>query len=599
VTGRAPIFASLLLLAPAVARAQAVNGTAEWTVSRGSSMSDEQAYDNNSLWQRYTVDYQSFLLDPRFLKYNGELSYRNNRLTYGTAQAARDGRQSTFGYKVGAVAFPSRPFPFHFEIARDTIGESGDYPTTSGIRGGIVVPPDTALPDFRTRNTSLNVGWQLTVASLPRVEIGYRSASARITGGPYTAGQDNAALQVGVFKDSTRTRQALRYSRSSFENLVSNAFNQRLSDLDYELAIAMGKRSRFLTHAGRRNSFSLFDLPMQLVDPATQAYRPPSRGALTSSYVTSGVSFDPSSRFSLSLTGNAEHQDAQPVATSALLATTAARYDVVGGLSLNASGTYGQRGEVLQDAAVAVTTRSGQVGATYRAGARWLEGTVGGTRGAGSNTRPDGSEGRVNAWSGQGTLMSSFCVLVASAGYERQNNTDDILDYGNFDGRRIQGSIQAQGDRLSSMTTWERVLVVRGRSATLAASRQETFTATLVYRLGRESRVTGSAGGFANRADTGFDRTLFWGGAYEAQPYPRLHVSASLRRERTIATQTRLDQRGLRGYGQIEYRLRLFSFALEYRDDDQRLQFQHALQPLGFRGRQVLLRVSRKFGMRF
>jgi hypothetical protein len=195
-------------------------------------------------------------------------------------------------------------------------------------------------------------------------------------------------------------------------------------------------------------------------------------------------------------------------------------------------------------------------------------------------------------------LTSSFGFLTASGGYERQNNADDILDYGNFDGRRVHGAIQAHGSRVSSMGNWERVVVVRGRGATLAVNRQETFTATLAYRLSRESHVTANVGGFANRADIGFDRTVFWGGAFEAHPYPRLHVSASLRREQAVATQTRLDQRGLRGNGQVEYRLRLFSFALEYRDDHQRLQYQQSLQPLGFRGRQVLLRVARKFGLR-
>lgn len=599
VNGRVLILASMVLLAPARATAQVVNGTAEWTVSRGNSVSDDEPYDNNSLWQRYTVEYQSFLLDPRFLKYNAELSYRNNRLTYGSTKAGQDGHQSTAGYKIGASAFPARPFPFHFEISRDTVGESGDYPTSSGIRGGIVVPPDAALPDFRTRNKGMAMAWQLTIPSLPRVEVGYRSASARITGGPYAAGQDNAALQVGIFKDSTRVQQALRYNRSSFTNLVSNAFDQRLSDLDYELRVAMGKRSRLLTHAGRRSSFSIFDLPTPLVDPGMGVYRPPSRGAVTSSYVTSGLSFDPSSRFSLSLTGNADRQEAQPVATSAVLATTAARYDVVGGLSLNATGTYGRRGEEFQGAPVAVTTRTGQVGATYHAGRRWLEGNVAATRGAGSNTRPDGSEGGVAAWSGQGLLTSSFSIFVASAGYERQHNADDILDYGNFDGRRVQGAIQAQSGRLSSIATWERLVVARGRDTTLAVNRQETFTATLVYQLRRDSRVTAAGGGFANRADNGFDRTLFWGGTYEANPFPRLHVSASLRRERTVATHARLDQRGLRGYGQVEYRLRLFNFALEYRDDDQRLHYGPLLQPLAYRGRQVLLRISRKFGMRF
>jgi hypothetical protein len=392
--------------------------------------------------------------------------------------------------------------------------------------------------------------------------------------------------------------QALTYDRSSFQNIASNAFDQRLSNLDYDLGVTVGKRSRFHTHAGRRRSFSLFDLPAPIVDPGTHAYRPPSRGTVTSVYLTSGLSVDPSSRFSLSLTGNADRQDAVPVSTSAVLATTMARYDVWRGLSVDASGTYGQRGQAFLDSPLTVTTRSAQAGARYRAGVPWLEGTVAVVRGAGSNTARDGRDGRVRAWSGQALLSSTFSFLGVTGGYERQNNTDDLLDYGNFEGRRVNGSIQAQRDLLSATANWERLQVVRGRGATLGTSRQETFTVTVAYNLGRDSRVAANGGGFTNRANIGLDRTVFWGGTYESQPFPRLHVSASLRLERAVATQTLLDQRSLRGFGQVEYRLRLFRFALEYHDDDQHLQFRQSLQPIGFRGRQVLLRVARTFGMR-
>jgi hypothetical protein len=597
-TRRAQFSVVALLLLPAAARAQTLNGAAEWTVVRGDTVSDDQPLENNSFWQRYTVGYSAPLLDPRLLKYDTEFSFRTNDLTYGGDQSVREGRQSTIGYRLGANAFPARPFPFFIQASRDTVGESGDYPTTSGIRGGIVIPADTPLPTFRTENRLFNAGWQLTVPSLPRVELSYHSGSTNVTGGPFTAGQNDGATQIGVFKESTRVRQAFRYNRSSFENMVTNAFDQRLSDLDYEFGMTMGRRSRLLAHAGRRTSFSLFDLPPQLVDPGTQAYRPPSRGDVSNLYVTTGVTFDPSTRFSLSLTGNADRQDALPVATSAKLATTTARYDVGRGLSVTAAGTYGQRGQVFDDVPISVVTRGGQVGSTYRAGVRWLEGTVSATRGVGSNTTPDGGDGRLASWSEQATLTSSFTAFSLTAGAERQHSEDDILDYGNYDSERLIGSFTAHGRLVSTMGTWEHLNVTRGRGASLAFGRQETFTLTVSYRLGREGRVAATSGGFTNRADIGLDRTLFWGGTYEAHPFPRVHLAGSLRHEETIATQAGLQQRGLRGFGQLEYRLRLFSFAVEYRDDDQHLQYDVVPRPFAFRGRQLQLRITRKFGVR-
>jgi hypothetical protein len=379
---------------------------------------------------------------------------------------------------------------------------------------------------------------------------------------------------------------------------VTNAFDQRLNDLDYELGLLLGRRSRMMVRTGRRSSYSLFDLPSQVVDPGTQAYRPPSRGDVSTVYATTGLTYDPASRLSISVTGNVDQQDAVPVATSAALATTTARYEVFQGLSLNASGTYGERGQVFNDVPVTVRTRGGQAGSTFRAGPRWLAGTASYSRGIGSNTTPDGHEGGLRSWFGQALLSSSFSLFSVSAGYERQNNQDEILDYGNYDSRRVLATIQTQGQIVTFAGNWEHSFVSRGREATLAVSNQESFTASATYKLGRESRIAANAGGFTNRADIGLDRTLFWGGSYESHPRPRLHLTATLRREETVATQTHLDQRGLRGFAQAEYRLRLFSFALEYRNDDQSLQYDKSLKPFRYRGHQVLLRITRRFGVK-
>jgi hypothetical protein len=591
-----------LVLMPTFASAQVLTGAAEWTVARGTTQTDDQPYENNSLWQRYTLDLQAPLFDPRLLKYDAGISFRTNSLTTGPMDSAQQGHQDTFGYKLGAIAFPARPFPFFIEAARDTVGESGNYPATTAIRGGLVVPPGEPLPDFQTHNQTLNAGWQLTAPNLPRVELGYRSGTVSVTGGPYEARQDNDALQLAVFKDQGRVHQSLRYQRSSFSNLVTDAFDQRLNDLDYELGLLLGARSRLQTRAGRRSSYSQFDLPTQIVDPGTQAYRAPSRGDVTTLFVTSGVTYDPASRLSISVTGNADRQEAEPVATSALLGTATARYDVVKGLSVDASGTYGQRSEAVGAVPVNVLTQTVQAASTYHAGAPWLQGTVSYRRGIGANSALDGRVGEIRSASEQAQLSSSVSWLTVMGGYEHQNNTDDILDFGNYDVRRLLASAQTLGRVLSVMANWDQSDVMRGRDATLAVNHQQTFSASAAYQIGRNSRIAATAGGFTNRADfllePSIDRTLFWGGTYDSTPQPRLHLSASLRREETTASQTHLDQRGWRGFAQAEYRLRLFQFALEYRDDAQRLQDERAPKPFNFQGRQVLLRITRKFGIK-
>jgi hypothetical protein len=383
---------------------------------------------------------------------------------------------------------------------------------------------------------------------------------------------------------------------------VTDVFDQRLNDLDYEIGLLLGERSRLQTHAGRRSSYSQFDLASQIVDPGTQAYRPPSRGEVTTLFVTTGVTYDPTSRLSVSVTGNADREDAEPVATSALLATTTARYDVFKGLSVDASGTYGQRGQVYADVPVTVMTQTAQAATTYRAGAPWLQGAVSYRRGIGSNSALDGRVGEIQSGSEQAQLSSTVGWLTVMGGYEHQNNTDEILDFGNYDVRRVLGSLQTLGRVLSLTANWDQSDVTRGRDATLAVNHQQTFSGSVAYRLGRDSRLAATAGGFTNRAEIVFeptlDRTLFWGGTYESSPWPRLHLSASLRREETTASQTHLDQRGWRGFAQAEYRLRLFQFALEYRDDDQRLQDARAPKPFTFQGRQLLLRITRKFGIK-
>lgn len=65
------------------------------------------------------------------------------------------------------------------------------------------------------------------------------------------------------------------------------------------------------------------------------------------------------------------------------------------------------------------------------------------------------------------------------------------------------------------------------------------------------------------------------------------------------ATGTGLAQNSLGGLAKLDYRLRLFAFALEFQHHEQNLRYAFLPDVHTFNGRQLLLRVSRTFGVRF
>jgi len=589
-------LACALVLVPALAGAQVVAGVAAWTVGRGSSESGGQPSQNNAFWQDYTLGYTGSLLDARLLKYNAEIAFRTNSLNSGGVDYSQQGNQRDLGYKLGASLFPARPFPFFIQASRDTIDESGNYPSSSGIRGGIAVPPGVPTPDFRTRNTSLSAGWQLSVPSLPRIDVGYRKGHSIVTGGPYLAEQRDEDLHLGVSKETARTQHALRYQWTTYENQVSQAFNQRLSDLEYVFGATLQRRSRASVRVGRRTSLSLFDVAVPAGNQDTGAYTPPSRGEVGTTYLVGTINVEPNRRLSLDFTGTFDRQDASLVTTDAKLASATANFEALPGLSLNATGTFGERGQQLGRDTISVITRSGLAGVSYRARVRWLDAGVQYAAGAGTNTTVEGQLGHTGSWAGQANLSASSRWFSVSGGYGRSNNTDDILDYGNFRYERGHAAVQGQAGRVLLNGSWEELLIERGRGLTFARERQRIVTATASLRVGRDSLLSANAGGFRSDIESGRDRSVFAGAAFESQLWRALHLVLWSRLGNTSATQTGLDQRALNAFAQLEYRLRFFNFALEYRYNDQDLLSGDLANPIKFRGHQMLLRITRKFG---
>jgi hypothetical protein len=291
-----------------------------------------------------------------------------------------------------------------------------------------------------------------------------------------------------------------------------------------------------------------------------------------------------------------DRQDAALVTTDAKLASATAFFEALPGLSLNATGTFGERGQQLGPETITVITRSALAGASYRARVRWLDAGVQYAAGAGTNTTVSGQVGHTGSWSGRANLSVSNPWFSVSGGYGRSKNWDDILDYGNFRYERSQAAVQGRAGRVLLNGSWEDVLIERGRDLTFARERQRTFTATASIRVGWGSLLSVDAGGFRNDVVTGRDRSLFAGSAFESQLWKALHLTLWGRLGETTATQTGLDQRALSGLAQLEYRLRFFNFALEYRYNDQDLSSGDLADSIKFRGHQMLLRITRKFG---
>ena len=590
------VCASILavVLWPCAADAQQINGLAAWTVGHGANTYDGQSYKNTALSQHYVLGVDSPFLDRRFLKLNTEGSFRTNALASGAAGEERRGDQRAVGYRVGAAMFPLRPFPLTVQASRDIIDESADYPTSVAIRGGVAIPAGSLAPAFQTTARTLAANWQLNAAPLPRVELGYATSGLTTAGNTYQAAQRNEALHATVVKESTRVRNSFRYNRDVVDNLQSSAYNQRNNDMDYEFGALLGTRSRMNVHTGQRRTFSLFDVPTAIVDPAAGAYAVPSRGDSNVRYVISSLNFEPVPRFSIDATGSIDHQEAEPAATGARLMFVSTRLDAGGGLSLNATGTYGDREQIIGDRAITVAIQSGQAGAAFRTGPSWLEGNVAYNQGVGSGRTPDGTSGNTATWSGQATVSSTIRWFGISVGEDRSTSRDDILDYGNVDVVRDRATVNVQPGRVTISGSWEHAVIDRGRDATFVRLLQRSATGSASLRVMRAWVIGANAGTFRNAGLSGTDTTQFWGGTVNLEPSRGLRISAWIRQEAATATQTGLDQDSLFWLGLVEYQLRDFTVGLEYRNTDQDLRGAPLIDRYRFRGQQVLLRIARK-----
>ncbi len=588
---------------PAAGYAQSsVSGSAEWTVADTASTTDGQANSNGAFWQNYTLGYHSFVVDPRLLKYDTEVSFRTNRLSAaGSNLADQHGKQNDLGFRVGAFVLPSGAFPFFVQASRVLAGSSGELALANPGWSGLALQAGTPIDAFDTEERHLALGGQVNVAGLPRADISYRRDKSVASSGAESAETRDDDLSASLVRETTRTRQALRYQRTGYDYLLSQAFSQRLDNLDYDFSANLWGHVQLIGRAGQRGTFAESSLLTPPIDPGDKPYEPPpTDGRSDSRYVTSGISYEPNSRVAVRFNGTWDQQASVAASTGATLATGSLHLEVLRGLAVNGAGTSGRREQIIDGDLTQVDTSNGVGGITYSGGPRWLNGTVTANVGQGTNATPQGERGATRFWSREVSLASTMGWFGAGVGYERVMNVDEILDYGNYDSERVRASVNAQAARVSITGSAEQLQIARGLGETLARNRQQTFSGALSSRLWHDLTLTGTAGGFSTAylsdVGAGYDRALFWGVGAQVTLKRSLRGIAWIRSEDTTAASTRFAQKGMSALGRLEYRLRTVNFGLEYRHNDNLLHYGGALVPSQFRGHQLRFSLTRQFG---
>ena len=584
--------AGLLLAFPIQTAAQVVNGTADWTYGRSIFDAGEQSTVDKSFAQSYTFGYRSIVWDPRFLEYTAEVTFQKTGLTFG----GQKGRSSNTGYNLGASLFQGRPFPLSVSASRSFGGESGNFPTATPVRGGVVLPPGAAMPQFKTRVSTLGVNWQLDTKGFPRTELAYRKGSSGASVGDLKVEQRDSTLSASMAGETARTRNTLRLHRAAFDNLAAQEFKQRQTDLNFESLATLGRRTKGNVRAGYRGTYSLFDTPPQFTDIGRGASLPPSSGGFGQYYAAGGVSYQGGRALFTDVTTSYDRSKWDQGSAGSLLLLSSTRYEPLRGLTLSATGTYGLRGQEVGGSPLTVLTRTVQGGVGYNLPLRRIQISLGAERGAGWHGGTTSPSGRSDSWTGRASAGSSAHWWVElSLGYERARSTDELFAFGNFWIDRTRASARSRTlGRLHLDASWERSTVERGIRDTFSRTEFLSSNGGAQVDLGRGRRLSLTGGDFRNRTAYGTDSNQFYGLSYESYLFKALRLSITARRE-AVALRA-VEQTGYYTIAQAEYRLRLFTFAVEHRYTNLNLAVSTRADRYMFTGNQVLIRVSRRFG---
>ena len=586
-------LACVLLLVPVLAAAQAVDGEADWGYGRTTYDAGGEHTSSGSFTQGYTLGYRSILWDPRFLTYVGELTFNRNALTFGP----QSGASHQTGFKASANLFPTRPFRASVHGSRAFGADSANYPASTSLRGGFGLPPGAA-PELRTGRSEYGVNWQLAAKSLPRVELSYQDGSTALAAGSIQGLQRLSSFQALVAREGPRLSNTLRYQRSGFDNGLSQVFRQRYSDLGYEMVAKASDRTWGTLRAGRRTTYSLFDTPPQFTDIGIDSYHPPPVGEIDLLYGLATLAHQAATGLSADLSVGFDRERSGAGGTTALLATATTRYRPFSGVTLQSSGTYGQRGQDAAAARVVVLTRGASIGAEYTFVLRQLRASASYEVGGGWNTTDRGVDGESRLQRGRTDVSTGVLRFVqVSVGYDRSRSVDELLPFGNQRQERTHASARSVlTPRITVDTTYEVASIDRGWLPQPFRTHYTQATTTMAFRLTRERRLSVNAGRFFNRSFAADDRNEYVGAAFDGALVGPLHVALTARREHTSSAASRLNQDGYYTSGALDYRVRLFTFSLEHRYTDLALSTAARVDPLTFNGNQITFRVARRLG---
>jgi hypothetical protein len=586
------VVAGVLLVVPAVSVAQTIDGAADWGWGRSMYGTGDERTTNGAFTQGYTLGYRSAFWDPRFLTYTGELTFNRNALMFGQQGSLS---QQT-GFKASANLFATRPFHGSIHTSRGTGAESASYPQSTVERSGLTLPPGS-VPELNVGRSEFGINWQVAAAkSLPRIEVSYQNGSTTVGAGSLEAVQNQNSVQALVAREGPHVSHTLRYQRDGFDNAVSQALRQRYGELSYELVARANDRTFSSVRAGRRTTFSLFDVPPRFTDIGVDGYHPPPSGQVDLLYGLATLTHQAPAGISADVSVGYNEEQSASVGTSALLATATTRYQPLTGVTLHASGTYGERGQDVSGTRLVVLSRGIATGAAYTLTRRLLRGGIGCEAGRGWSTSDQGLDGQSRLWSVRADGGTDVLrILQLGVGYEQGRSLDDLLPLGNQWQERARASARsALTARITVDATHEVASIDRGTSPQVFRTRYTQTMTTTAIQVTRERRVSFTAGRFRNRSFTGDDNNEYVGLSFDGALIGRLRLSLTARRERTISSAADLDQDGYYTAGMLTYRLRLFTFSLEQRTTDLALRTGSRIAPLAFTGNQIMFRVSRK-----
>ena len=581
-----------LMLMPAAAAGQSLNGNADWGYSRSAYRTGSETTEDGAFTQAYTLAYSSSLWDPRFAVYSGGVTFNRNALSFG----GDDSRSDQTGFNAAASLFSMRPFRLAVHASRAVGSESANYPASSQLRSGLPAIAG-ALPELGTAQSEYGLNWVLSAPSLPRIEFSYQEGSGTVAAGPVDSSQTSRSVHALVSRERPRLSNTLRYDHHAAANSISSAFEQQYDDLGYELIAKASDRTRADFRAGRRSTLSRFQAPPD--NAFGDAYRPPDGGSVELYYGTATITHQPNARFAADANVGYTSERATAATTGSLLGTTTARVMPLAGVTLHGSGTYGQRQQDLGGVRVAALTRAVGAGAEYGIRHRAVHASAGYEAEQAWSRSDLAVNGRGRSWRARAeTGVDLFAVAQVNVGVDGDRAEDQVLTLGNQRQERVHASARTLvTTRVVLDGTYERALVDRGVEPLTFRMRYTQATTNLTIQLPRERRASFTAGEFVNRAFATDERHQYVGVSFSGTIAGALRLTTTARRERTMSDVPRLDQDGAYIVGTLDYRLRLFLFSLEYRYTDLALVTATRLDPLTFTGNQLALRIGRKFGM--